>query len=191
MAHSDRPNPETITLDNGNPAATPEQVLSAIEKNNFEQETKIHEPLFTVEQSKKVTFEKPGAKTKNLFLRNKKGRMVLLVVEQDRMIELKELRDRLQLTGGHLSFASTDRLGKFLGVVPGGGEENGLAAAVILGLLLILILFSGVFAFLGSFGFMESFASDHRDGLSTNAVSFLGWILFLLGCAFFLFNWNA
>ena len=71
-----------------------------------------------------------------------------------------------------------------------GGQENGLAAAVVLGGLLLLILFSQVFAFFGSFGFMESFASDHRDGLSPNSVSFLGWILFLIGCAFFLFNWN-
>jgi Ala-tRNA(Pro) deacylase len=119
MAHSDRPNPETITLENGNLAATPDQVIAAIEALNFEQETKVHEPLFTVEQSKKVTFDNPGAKTKNLFLRNKKGRMVLLVVEQDCMIELKELRDKLALTGGHLSFASTERLGQYLGVVPG------------------------------------------------------------------------
>jgi len=71
-----------------------------------------------------------------------------------------------------------------------GGQQNGLAAAAVLGLLLLLILFSGVFAFLGSFGFMESFASDHSDGLSSNAVSFLSWILFLIGCAFFLFNLN-
>ncbi len=112
MAHSDRPNPETITLENGNLASTPDQVIAEIEKLNIEQETKIHEPLFTVEQSKNVIFEKPGAKTKNLFLRNKKGRMVLLVVEQDRMIDLRGLRDKLQLTGGHLSFASTDRLSK-------------------------------------------------------------------------------
>ncbi|MEB8432926.1 hypothetical protein OO007_11875 [Cocleimonas sp. KMM 6892] len=72
-----------------------------------------------------------------------------------------------------------------------GGQQNGLAAAAVLGLLLVLIVFSGVFAFLGSFGFMESFASDHREGLSTSSVSFLGWILFLIGCAFFLFNWNT
>ena len=71
-----------------------------------------------------------------------------------------------------------------------GGQENGTAAAFILGVLLVVILFSNVFAFLGSFGFMESFASDHREGLSPSSVSFLGWILFLIGCAFFLFNWN-
>ena len=119
MAHSDRPNPETITLENGNLAATPEQVIAEIESQGFKHETVTHEPLYTVEQSKQVNFEKPGAHTKNLFLRNKKGRMFLLVVEQDQMIDLKGLRDTLQITGGHLAFASTDRLTKFLGVVPG------------------------------------------------------------------------
>ena len=69
-----------------------------------------------------------------------------------------------------------------------GGQENGLAAAVILGLLLIMILFSGVFAFFGSFGFMESFASDFSDGLSSSSVSILSWTLFIFGCAYFIFT---
>ncbi len=119
MAHSDRPNPETITLENGNLAATADHVIDIIESLGMKHQTQVHEPLYTVEEAKQVNHEKPGAHTKNLFLRNKKGRMVLLVVEQDRMIDLKGLRDKLQLTGGHLSFASTDRLTKFLGVVPG------------------------------------------------------------------------
>jgi len=75
--------------------------------------------LYTVEQAKQVRYELPGVHTKNLFLRNKKGRMFLLVVEQDYMVDLKALRDKLQLTGGQFAFASTERLAKFLGVVPG------------------------------------------------------------------------
>ena len=119
MAHSDRPNPETVILENGNFAATADEVIAVIESMEMEHETQIHEALYTVEQSKQVIYDKPGAHTKNLFLRNKKGRMVLLVVEQDTMIDLKSLRDKLEITGGHLSFASTDRLTRFLGVVPG------------------------------------------------------------------------
>jgi len=119
MAHSDRPNPETVLLENGEPAATVEQVLSALDSLEIEHETLVHEPLYTVEQSKQVAFNKPGAHTKNLFLRNKKGRMFLLVVEQDRTVDLKGLRDKLQLTGGQFAFASTERLAKYLGVVPG------------------------------------------------------------------------
>jgi len=119
MAHSDRPNPETIILENGEPAATAEHVIDVIESFGMHHETQVHEPLYTVEQAKQVVYDKTGAHTKNLFLRNKKGRMILLVVEQDTMIDLKSLRDKLEITGGHLSFASTERLTKFLGVVPG------------------------------------------------------------------------
>lgn len=119
MSHADRPDPESITLSNGNPAATAEQLLSAIEELGIEHHTITHDALYTVEQSKQVHFELPGAHTKNLFLRNKKGRMFLFVVEQDQTIDLKSLRDQLQLPGGQFAFASTERLGKFLGVVPG------------------------------------------------------------------------
>ena len=72
-----------------------------------------------------------------------------------------------------------------------GGQEHGIAVAVILGVFLLIILFESIFAFLGSFCFKESFASDSRDGLSTSAVSILGWLLFLIACACFLFNWNV
>jgi len=119
MVHADRPDPESLILENGEPAATVEQVLAALDSQNIEHETIEHEPLYTVEQSKQVAFDKPGAHTKNLFLRNKKGRMFLLVVEQDRTVDLKNLRDKLQLPGGQFAFASTERLSKFLGVVPG------------------------------------------------------------------------
>ena len=68
------------------------------------------------------------------------------------------------------------------------GQEHGTDVAVVLGMFLLIILFAGIFAFFGSFGFMESFASDSRDGLSTNAVSIVGWLLFLIASAFFVFN---
>lgn len=119
MAHSDRPDPEAVILENGKKAATVEDVLHALDEMRIEHYTQVHEPLFTVEQSQQVVFDKPGAHTKNLFLRNKKGRMFLLVVEQNRTVDLKGLRDKLQLTGGQFAFASTERLGKYLGVVPG------------------------------------------------------------------------
>ena len=119
MPHSDRPNPDTIILENGQLAATAEDVLAVIEALGMEHDTQVHEALYTVEQAKQVVYDIPGAHTKNLFLRNKKGRMVLLVVEQDTMIDLKSLRDKLEITGGHLSFASTERLTSYLGVVPG------------------------------------------------------------------------
>lgn len=119
MSHSDRPDPDAIYLDNGELAATPQDVFAAFESLDITHETLVHEPLYTVEEAKTVKYGLAGAHTKNLFLRNKKGRMFLLVIEQDRRVNLKALRDQLQLSGGQLAFASTERLAKYLGVVPG------------------------------------------------------------------------
>lgn len=119
MSHSDRPDPETVILENGSLAATAEQILAALTKLDVEHTTQTHIPLFTVDDAKSISYEHPGAHTKNLFLRNKKGRMFLLVVEQDHIVDLKALRDKLALPGGQFAFASTERLGKYLGVVPG------------------------------------------------------------------------
>lgn len=119
MSHADRPDPESVVLKNGNTAATPQQVLRALEELGIEHHTVIHEPLYTVEQARTVSYDVHGAHTKNLFLRNKKGRMFLLVLERDQQIELRTLRDKLQVPGGQFAFASTERMAHFLGVVPG------------------------------------------------------------------------
>ncbi|MFK7997166.1 MAG: prolyl-tRNA synthetase associated domain-containing protein [Granulosicoccus sp.] len=119
MSHSDRPDPDSVLLKNGALAATPEEILDALEKHGVEHDTMTHEPLYTVEQARMVNYTEPGAHTKNLFLRNKKGRMFLLVVERDQRVDLRSLRDKLNIPGGQFAFASTERLGHYLGVVPG------------------------------------------------------------------------
>jgi len=119
MSHADRPNPESILLISGERAATVPQLLAALDELNVEHHTITHPPLYTVEQAKQVEFELPGAHTKNLFLRNKKGRMFLLTVEPDHKVDLRALRVELQRPGGQFAFASTERLGSYLGVVPG------------------------------------------------------------------------
>ncbi len=119
MSHQDRPDPEAVLLDNGERGATPHDVFAAFDALGIQHDTRVHEPLYTVEQARAQKYGLEGAHTKNLFLRNKKGRMFLLVLERDRQVDLKALRAQLNLTGGQLAFASTERLGKFLGVVPG------------------------------------------------------------------------
>lgn len=119
MSHADRPDPENVILENGELAATPDHVFAALDHHQVEHHTIVHEPLYTVEEASRVEYAEPGAHTKNLFLRNKKGLMFLLVVEPDHKVDLRGLRDKLQLPGGQIAFASTERLGKFLGVVPG------------------------------------------------------------------------
>jgi Ala-tRNA(Pro) deacylase len=99
------------------PPATPEQLLARLEELGLKTRTVSHPPVFTVEQAKALRGELPGGHIKNLFLRNKKGEMWLLVVAEDRPIDLKSLGDRLG--AGRLSFGSPDRLMTYLGVMPG------------------------------------------------------------------------
>ena len=81
-----------------------------------------HLPLRTVEDSKKVqhqflSSENGGGHIKNLYLRDHKKRNILLVTEQDREIDLKNIH--LKLAVGRLSFGSPKRLMENLGVRPG------------------------------------------------------------------------
>lgn len=76
-----------------------------------------HPPMRTVEDSKKFRDGVPGGYSKNLFLRNKKGRMWLVTLHEDRQIDLKALGELIG--AGRVSFASPERLMQYLGVIPG------------------------------------------------------------------------
>jgi Ala-tRNA(Pro) deacylase len=60
----------------------------------------------------------PGGHTKNLFLRDKKYELYLVVAEEDAAIDLKGLHRRLGASG-RFSFGSADLLREVLGVDPG------------------------------------------------------------------------
>lgn len=90
----------------------------------IEHATVDHPPLYTVQQSKELRGKLPGAHVKNLFLRNKKGKMWLLVCLEDRSIDLKSLRRELGTSS--LSFARPDRLMQYLGVIPGAVSPFGV-----------------------------------------------------------------
>ncbi len=97
--------------------ATPTQLLAYLEELGIETRTVTHPAVFTVDEAKRLRGELPGAHSKSLFLRNKKGRMWLVVALEDRQIDLRTLGERLQ--AGRLSFGSPDRLMRHLGVIPG------------------------------------------------------------------------
>lgn len=105
------------TLEDGSAPATPALLLERLDALGIDVATVEHPPVFTVEEAKALRGELAGGHTKNLFLRNKKGRMWLVVCAEDRRIDLKELGARLG--AGRFSFGSADRLMRFLGVIPG------------------------------------------------------------------------
>jgi Ala-tRNA(Pro) deacylase len=76
-----------------------------------------HPPVMTVEESERLVPKLPGAKTKNLFLRDKKGaRHILATVPHDLPVDLNALG--AALAAGRLGLASPERLAKHLGVTP-------------------------------------------------------------------------
>jgi Ala-tRNA(Pro) deacylase len=96
---------------------TPQQLLARLDDLGLGHRTVEHEPVFTVEQAKAHRGVLPGHHIKNLFLRNKKEAMWLVVALEDRAIDLKRLGE--VLGAGRLSFGSPDRLRRHLGVEPG------------------------------------------------------------------------
>jgi Ala-tRNA(Pro) deacylase len=104
-------------LADGSAPATPADLFRRLEELGIDFRTVEHPAVFTVEESKAYRGELTGSHTKNLFLRNKKGRMWLLVCREDLAIDLKVLGETLG--AGRLSFASPERLMRYLGVIPG------------------------------------------------------------------------
>ena len=98
--------------------ATPEQLLARLDALGIRHTTHHHTPVFTVEEAQRLKGDLPGAHTKNLFLRDKKGTMWLLVALRDREVDLKVVAPQLNARG-RLSFGSAERLMRHLGVIPG------------------------------------------------------------------------
>jgi Ala-tRNA(Pro) deacylase len=95
----------------------PQQLFARLKQLGIAQRTVEHPAVFTVEQAKALRGDLPGHHIKNLFLRNKKEEMWLVVALEDRAIDLKRLGEALG--AGRLSFASAERLKRHLGVEPG------------------------------------------------------------------------
>ena len=95
----------------------PQQLFARLDQLGIAHRTVEHPPVFTVEEAKALRGNLPGHHIKNLFLRNKKEEMWLVVALEDRVIDLRKLGDLLG--AGRLSFGSPERLRTYLGVEPG------------------------------------------------------------------------
>jgi len=96
---------------------SPQHLFARLDALGLAHRTVEHAPVFTVEQAKQHRGVLPGHHIKNLFLRNKKEAMWLVVALEDREIDLKRLGEALG--AGRLSFGSPERLRRHLGVEPG------------------------------------------------------------------------
>jgi Ala-tRNA(Pro) deacylase len=76
-----------------------------------------HEAVFTVEQSEQLHRDIAGAHTKNLFLKDAKGEMFLVVAEAHSRVDLKLLHKTIGCA--RLSFGNAELLMQMLGISPG------------------------------------------------------------------------
>jgi len=93
-------------------------ICEYLRANGISYERYDHEPVFTCEQADRLDIPEGSAKTKNLFLRDRKGRRhILVTVGASKSVDIKAMEDILDAKG--LSFASPGRLEKYLGLTPG------------------------------------------------------------------------
>jgi Ala-tRNA(Pro) deacylase len=101
------------------------EVYDALAALDIAFERFAHPPVFTVEEAERYWAEIPAAHCKNLFLRNAKGsRHYLVVLGHAKKADLKALA--AALGDDRLSFASPDRLMRFLHLTPGAVSPFGL-----------------------------------------------------------------
>lgn len=96
---------------------TSEQLLQYLSDLGINTTTTEHEAVFTVEQARALRGEIPGGHCKNLFLKDKKGGLWLVVCLEDAVIDLKALPSLIG--AARISFGKADLLGEVLGVEPG------------------------------------------------------------------------
>jgi Ala-tRNA(Pro) deacylase len=83
-----------------------------------------HAAVFRVEEGLEIKAALPGAHTKNLFLKDKKGQLWLISARQDTVVDLKRLHRHIG--SDRLSFGNAELMAETLGVTPGSVTAFGL-----------------------------------------------------------------
>ena len=99
-------------------SATRPDLFAFLDELGLAHRTVDHPPVFTVEESRSVKASMPGGHSKNLFLKDKKGSLVLAVAHAETKVDLVGLGRRLGVRG-RLSFGKPDLMTSVLGVIPG------------------------------------------------------------------------
>jgi Ala-tRNA(Pro) deacylase len=105
---------------NGDP-----RLYAILEELDIPFEYHQHPPAPTIEEARKYWRDVEAVHCKNLFFRNHKGnRHYLVVLEHTRDVFIHDLEKRLRQ--GKLTFASDQRMNKYLGLTPGSVTPFGL-----------------------------------------------------------------
>ena len=97
--------------------ATPDDLFAFLDRLGIRHSTVTHPPLFTVADSQSLRGQIAGGHTKNLFLKDKAGSLLLVVAGEEAVINLKQVHQRIGAK--RVSFGSAELLLQHLGVLPG------------------------------------------------------------------------
>jgi Ala-tRNA(Pro) deacylase len=104
--------------------ASRSELLNHLQALGIETKTVEHPPVFTVEEAQKVHGDVPGGHCKNLFLKDEKGAIWLIVCLEDARIDLKAAPAKIG--SKRLTFGKPELLMEILGVEPGSVTPFGL-----------------------------------------------------------------
>jgi len=100
-----------------------QKVYDILEELNIPYKKYEHEAVYTMEDVKNLNLNLPECK--NLFVRNVKGdKHYLIILDESKKVDLKKLAEQIKST--KLSFASNERLLKYLNLSPGSVSPFGL-----------------------------------------------------------------
>lgn len=95
-----------------------DQLFAFLDELGIRVTTVTHPPLFTVSDSQALRGEIQGGHTKNLFLKDKKDNFFLLTVDENAIVDLKSVHQKIG-AAGRVSFGKPEALLDLLGVTPG------------------------------------------------------------------------
>ncbi|MCE5347077.1 MAG: prolyl-tRNA synthetase associated domain-containing protein [Bacteroidales bacterium] len=101
------------------------ELYELLEKLSIKFEYHEHPPLATIEDARIHWKDYNSGRCKNIFFRNHKGdRHYLVILEHLQQLDIKDLEKKLRQ--GKLTFASDQRLKRYLGLEPGSVSPFGL-----------------------------------------------------------------
>lgn len=92
-------------------------LIAFFDAHGIDHATTDHAAVFRVGEGEAIKDDIPGAHTKNLFLKDAKGRLWLISAKDDTQIDLKRLHT--VIGSARLSFGSAELMEQALGVTPG------------------------------------------------------------------------
>lgn len=95
-----------------------DELLKYLEEKHIASKTFEHAAVYTVEESRKLRGDIPGAHTKNLFLRDGKKNFFLFVTDESTSVNIKALAKKIGAKAG-LSFGSSEAMMELMGITPG------------------------------------------------------------------------